>query len=85
MNLLHWNTTRTKFLLGHFRRYDFGLAGNMKKYGTFLPPAYNIDNIVCPVALYYSSNDWLAAVAVSIVDFQERIFFELQSLSYEEA
>lgn len=54
------------FFVGHFRKYDFGLLKNLIKYGRFTPPDYNLDNIVTPVALYYSVNDDMTSDIVSI-------------------
>ncbi|GJQ87640.1 hypothetical protein Trydic_g17465 [Trypoxylus dichotomus] len=47
---------------GHFRQFDYGLILNLIRYGSFSPPDYNIQNIRAPVGLFYSANDWLAAV-----------------------
>ncbi|KAK9731502.1 alpha/beta-hydrolase lipase region [Popillia japonica] len=47
---------------GHFRKYDYGLILNLIRYGSLSPPAYEIANIRAPVGLFYSANDWLAAV-----------------------
>lgn len=45
---------------GKFRKYDYGLIGNKKKYGSIKPPSYDLKKIRVPVSLHYSSNDWLA-------------------------
>ncbi|XP_049768597.1 lipase 3-like [Schistocerca cancellata] len=47
---------------GHFRQYDFGMLGNLEKYGSFWPPDYDISKITAKVALHYSNNDWCAAL-----------------------
>ncbi|XP_020279750.1 lipase 3-like isoform X2 [Pseudomyrmex gracilis] len=47
---------------GQFRQFDYGLIGNLKKYGSVSPPAYDLKKIQVPVSLHYSSNDWLANV-----------------------
>ncbi|XP_047122127.1 lipase 3-like [Schistocerca piceifrons] len=47
---------------GHFRQYDHGMFGNLEKYGSFWPPDYDLSKITAKVALFYSNNDWLAAV-----------------------
>lgn len=52
---------------GRFRQFDHGAISNMFTYGRLTPPPYNLRNIVAPVALHYSLNDWLAAT----VDVQE--------------
>lgn len=48
---------------GHFRHFDHGLLNNMRKYGKFTPPSYDLKKITAPVALFYALNDWLVAVA----------------------
>lgn len=45
-----------------FRMYDYGMFGNLGRYGSISPPSYDLNNVVAPVALHYSDNDWLAAV-----------------------
>ncbi|XP_046394878.1 lipase 3-like [Ischnura elegans] len=47
---------------GKFQKYDYGLDGNMKRYGKATPPEYNVSAIQPPVSLHYSDNDWLANV-----------------------
>lgn len=47
---------------GRFRQYDHGTIGNMNRYRSINPPAYNLQNIRAQVALHYSMNDWLAHV-----------------------
>ncbi|GAB0091160.1 hypothetical protein DMENIID0001_059700 [Sergentomyia squamirostris] len=48
---------------GHFRQFDHGPLGNLAEYGSLSPPDYPLDKITAPIALHYSRNDWLAAVA----------------------
>jgi pimeloyl-ACP methyl ester carboxylesterase len=43
-----------------FRQYDWGMLSNLWTYGSINPPAYNLRNVRAPVALHYSTNDWLA-------------------------
>jgi len=44
-----------------FRQYDYGSPeGNYDHYNTSEPPSYNLTNIVTPILLYFSENDWLA-------------------------
>lgn len=45
---------------GYFRQYDYGTQ-NMFKYGRLTPPSYDLKKITAPVALFYSSYDWLAS------------------------
>ncbi|XP_011564570.2 lipase 1 [Plutella xylostella] len=40
-----------------FRRYDYGLIGNLATYGTRQPPFYNLKFITAPTYLHYSLND----------------------------
>ncbi|XP_011498525.1 PREDICTED: lipase 3-like [Ceratosolen solmsi marchali] len=47
---------------GTFRKYDYGSIGNLKRYGKVFPPSYDLKNVRVPVALHYSSNDWLANI-----------------------
>lgn len=51
---------------GHFRKYDYGFLKNLIKYGTLTPPDYKLENIVAPMALYYSKNDAMSGALVSI-------------------
>ena len=43
-----------------FQRYDFGKLQNMKRYGTFEPPKYDLSKIQVPMALVHGDNDPLA-------------------------
>lgn len=43
-----------------FRQYDHGMISNLIEYGSIRPPKYDLSKITAPVALHYSSNDWLA-------------------------
>lgn len=49
---------------GRFCRYDFGASENLQVYGGEVPPAYDINRITCPVAVYYANNDALVATQV---------------------
>ncbi|CAF4850998.1 unnamed protein product [Pieris macdunnoughi] len=44
---------------GRFCRFDFG-DKNILKYGDILPPNYDLSNVVVPIVLFYSNNDWLS-------------------------
>lgn len=48
---------------GYFRHFDHGMLNNIRKYGRFTPPSYDLKKITAPVALFYAQNDWLSAVA----------------------
>lgn len=45
---------------GHFRQFDYGYIGNLRKYKHLSPPDYDLNNIKTPIALYYAHDDWLA-------------------------
>nr|UPN66601.1 triacylglycerol lipase 1 [Colaphellus bowringi] len=57
--LLHYGQEMNS---GRFCQYNMGVIGNTRKYGSMVPPDYNLDEITAPVYLIYSENDWLAAV-----------------------
>ncbi|KAL6417535.1 hypothetical protein ACFW04_012680 [Cataglyphis niger] len=44
---------------GKFCQYDYGHEKNQLIYNLTEPPNYNLENIMVPVALVYSKNDWL--------------------------
>ncbi|XP_033335083.2 lipase 3 [Megalopta genalis] len=46
---------------GYFRQYDYGEIGNMLKYKSVSPPAYNLSQITVPITLFCGSNDWLSS------------------------
>lgn len=46
-----------------FCKYNYGMIGNYKLYGSLRPPAYNFNKIYAPVALHYGRNDLLASVS----------------------
>lgn len=43
-----------------FRQFDNGWLTNIRRYGTFKPPDYNLGNIKTPIFLHYADNDWLS-------------------------
>ena len=45
---------------GIFQQFDYGSTENQKRYGKLTPPAYILENITTPIALFYATNDWLA-------------------------
>ncbi|XP_072396727.1 lipase 3-like [Diabrotica undecimpunctata] len=47
---------------GHFRKFDFGMIGNLEKYGSIWAPDYDLSKVTAPVFLFYSKNDWLAGL-----------------------
>ncbi len=42
-----------------FIPYDFGFLGNLRHYGKFRPPPYDLSKITVPVYLFYGHNDLL--------------------------
>ncbi|XP_061709901.1 lipase 3-like [Cydia pomonella] len=47
---------------GKFRRFDYGVTENIRRYGFQEPPNYELTNVRTPVALIYSDADWLSDV-----------------------
>ncbi|XP_047122208.1 lipase 3-like [Schistocerca piceifrons] len=47
---------------GRFRQYDYGMMGNIQRYGSIAPPDYDLSKVTAKVALHYSNNDWCADV-----------------------
>ncbi|KAG6444048.1 lipase 3 [Manduca sexta] len=45
---------------GEFRHFDHGWLKNKLIYGSFKPPAYNLNAIRTPIFLHYADNDWLS-------------------------
>ena len=43
-----------------FRPYDYGSGENVKRYGTKVPPEYDLTKIDVPIALFSGSQDKLA-------------------------
>uniref|UniRef100_A0A2A4JCC5 AB hydrolase-1 domain-containing protein n=1 Tax=Heliothis virescens TaxID=7102 RepID=A0A2A4JCC5_HELVI len=43
-----------------FRQFDYGFDANLKRYGVGVPPSYELESVIAPVALFYSESDWLA-------------------------
>lgn len=54
-------------ILDKFQRYDFGYKNNIIKYGQPEPPEYDLRKVTSPVVLYYSKNDRVVDVNVSIL------------------
>ncbi|CAG5038178.1 unnamed protein product [Parnassius apollo] len=54
-----------------FAQFDYGSAGNIKKYNSTLPPVYNLNLVTTKIVLYVGLNDFLATVAdVAILRLQ---------------
>lgn len=45
---------------GKFKRFDYGVEGNMREYGRPTPPEYPLSNITLPIALLSAESDWLS-------------------------
>jgi gastric triacylglycerol lipase len=58
MNMYHW---RQLVLNGKFRKYDYGIMENMKKYGQTSPPDYDLSSIEIPVYLFFGQYDSILA------------------------
>lgn len=57
-NMIHF---AQMVIAGEMQKYDFGSpAENQAHYNQSTPPIYDIRSIKTPVALYSSTNDWLA-------------------------
>ncbi|XP_043497848.1 lipase 3-like [Polistes fuscatus] len=44
---------------GSFRKFDYGINQNLKRYGSTQPPKYNLKKVNVPVAIFYGENDSL--------------------------
>ncbi|XP_050430203.1 lipase 3-like [Adelges cooleyi] len=42
---------------GKMQHYDLGIFQNLKTYGQYRPPEYDLRKVTSPVVLYYSKND----------------------------
>ncbi|NXA34591.1 LIPM Lipase, partial [Eudromia elegans] len=56
-NLLHWHQL---IRANRFQAYDYGAKENMKKYNQAIPPAYEIERINIPIALWSGGDDKFA-------------------------
>lgn len=54
MNMFHW---RQLVLNGKFRKYDYGMIENMKRYGQPSPPDYDTSTIEIPLYLFFGQDD----------------------------
>ena len=52
---------------GKFRMFDYGSLRNLLRYGSRSPPDYRLNLVTAPIHLYYSVNDWLVSVVVSLL------------------
>ncbi|XP_040463283.1 lysosomal acid lipase/cholesteryl ester hydrolase-like [Falco naumanni] len=56
-NILHWHQLVVK---DRFQAYDYGCKENMKKYNQSTPPAYKIEKISIPIAVWSGGDDKFA-------------------------
>lgn len=49
-----------------FVAFDHGPQENLRRYGTKTPQVYDLSQVKVPVHIFYSKNDWLIGVKVSI-------------------
>lgn len=46
----------------NFQRWDYGLMGNLNKYGTLKPPLYDMTKMTVPTTLHYTESDNVVGV-----------------------
>lgn len=51
---------------GDFLYYNYGRKGNLARYNSVTPPAYNLSNVRVPVSLYYGTKDQFVGHKVSL-------------------
>ncbi|NXI68911.1 LIPM Lipase, partial [Anseranas semipalmata] len=56
-NIIHWHQIAQT---GRFQAYDYGSKENMKKYNQSTPPAYKIEGISTPIAVWSAGQDKFA-------------------------
>ncbi|OXB74196.1 UNVERIFIED_CONTAM: hypothetical protein H355_014579 [Colinus virginianus] len=56
-NVIHWHQV---FYADRFQAYDYGSKENMKKYNQTTPPAYEIEKISIPIAIWSGGQDKFA-------------------------
>ncbi|XP_048801044.1 gastric triacylglycerol lipase-like [Lagopus muta] len=56
-NIIHWHQV---FHADKFQAYDYGWKENMKKYNQSTPPAYEIEKISTPIAVWSGGQDKFA-------------------------
>lgn len=47
---------------GEFQNFDYGAKKNMQMYNSKVPPKYHLERVTSPVALFYSTQDWLSNI-----------------------
>lgn len=58
-------------VLDHFGKYNYGWQ-NMARYGSFLPPIYNVSVIKIPTFIVYAVADWACTKRVRIFEHKKR-------------
>ncbi|NXE26353.1 LICH hydrolase, partial [Ardeotis kori] len=56
-NIIHWHQLTR---IDQFQAYDYGAKENMKKYNQSTPPAYKIEKISTPIAVWSAGHDKFA-------------------------
>ncbi|XP_049837451.1 lipase 3-like isoform X2 [Schistocerca gregaria] len=51
-----------EILSGHFRQFDYGRAGNMRRYGRATPPDYPLEKVAIPHMVMYGDDDWYVSM-----------------------
>jgi len=54
------------FIDGSLNKFDYGRRENQKRYGSPLPPAYDLSLVTAPVYLFWAGNDKVATSKVNI-------------------
>uniref|UniRef100_A0A672TSF6 Lipase n=1 Tax=Strigops habroptila TaxID=2489341 RepID=A0A672TSF6_STRHB len=57
-NIIHWH--QVQLSAGQLQAYDYGSKENMKKYNQSTPPAYKIEEISTPIAVWSGGQDEFA-------------------------
>ncbi|CAH1639490.1 unnamed protein product [Spodoptera littoralis] len=69
-----------------FRRYHYGSAGNQEKYGSELPPKYDLSKITTFVTMHYTLNDNLLDerdVLAMVADIPRAVARQVARTSFE--
>ncbi|KAF9797140.1 hypothetical protein SFRURICE_019625 [Spodoptera frugiperda] len=69
-----------------FRRYHYGAAGNQEKYGSELPPKYDLSKITTFVTMHYTLNDNLLDerdVLAMVADIPKAVARQVARTSFE--
>lgn len=58
-NLIHYSQIG---LRGPFAKYDYGTVKNLEKYGSFVPPSYDLKKVTAKVVLVSGLNDMVSTI-----------------------